>query len=130
MTTTKSRQEVIETGMILHYLAEEILKILPDGTGDQFGIGEDDFIIELYPFAELIEKRITEAYADGKQANGVFVFDAMPEVAIWFVEAAMRVPEPPLNTPLKLNVRFPELDEFDLDLARVIEVHMPYNKRL
>lgn len=125
MTTIKSRQETIETAMILHYLTEEILKVLPEYSSldNLFGIGEDDFVIELYPYAELIEKRTTEAFADGKHANGVFVFDAMPELAIWFVEAAMREGVEPVDAPLALSAGFPEIDEFDLDLARVIEVH-------
>lgn len=119
----KSKAEITETALYLHCFATAVLKAMPEGTGDTFGIGEDDFIIELYPFAELIQKRTTEAWADGRHSTGVFCYDAMPDLADWFVAAAARIPPPQLNRSMRLSDGLPELDEFDLDLARVIEIH-------
>ena len=100
-----------EVAMHLHYFAEEVLKQLPDSIGDLFGIGEDCLVLELYPFAELIFKYMCEAIDDKKEFNGVFVYDVMEELAGLWITTATKDPG---------TCEVPELDEFELDIARVV----------
>lgn len=114
-------QEVIkpntaEVAMNLHYLAEEILSSLHDRCiGVLFGIGEDDFIMELYPYAEMIVKMTDEAHANGKNFRFVFVYEAMENLAEFFWSAVKRQ-----NAP-QFECKMPEMDEFVLDIQRTID---------
>ena len=106
-----------EVAMNLHYLAEAILKHLSEDEciGDIFGIGEDDFIMELYPYANLIVQLTDKAYFDGKQFSGVFVYDCMEVVAqnFWFIVENQDA------KPLEFNM--PDIDAFKLKVLLAIE---------
>jgi len=108
-----------EVAMMNHYFAEEVIKQLPEDCGDLFGIGEDCLVMELYPFADLILKHTYEAYNAGRETNGVFVYDAMEELAGLFIAMVMR------SNPLKTVSAFemPELAEFEFDVVRVVAKH-------
>tara|TARA_R110000803_G_scaffold5230_3_gene17332 strand:- start:122 stop:808 length:687 start_codon:yes stop_codon:yes gene_type:complete len=107
-----------EIAMYLSYFTEEILKQLPECTGDLFGIDEDCFVIELYPFAESIFKHTYEAKAEGSDFTGVFGYDAMEELAGLWISTVMR--QQPIATTTT-TYEMPELDEFELDIVRVVD---------
>ena len=116
-TQVKDRLEI---GMYLHYFATEVIKQLPECTGDLFGIGEDALVLDLYPFAELIVNVSNKAYEDGKHFTGVFVYDAMEELVGLFIATIMRQQPEGDNT---MAYEMPELDEYELDVVRVVDSH-------
>ena len=109
-----------EVNMYSHYLAIEIIKELPELTGDMFGLGECDFIYELLPYAELIVSMTNEAHDNGKQFNCTFVYDAMEDIAEYFIAIVLRQQ---ITVCAAMAYEMPDIDEFKLDVARVIEVH-------
>jgi len=112
----KSTSEA-EIAMNLHYLAEAIIKCIPDDTcvGNIFGVGEDDLVMQLYPYAQLIVKLSDKAYDEGANFSGVFVYEAMEELAELFMGIVDRQNASPLECEM------PDIDEFELDILRVIK---------
>ncbi len=106
--------------LYLHCFATEVLKQLPESTGDLFGIGEDYFIVLLYPFAEMIASTKDKAEELGKQFQGVFVYDCMEELAGLFIATIMRQK---IEICAAMAYELPELDEFELDVSRVVSRH-------
>jgi len=105
--------------MYLHYFAEEVIKQSPDSIGDLFGIGEDCFVLELFPFAQLINKCVDIALEDDRHLSGVFVYDAMEELAGLFIALIMR------NnlSAVPMAYEMPKLDQFELAVVQVVEKH-------
>lgn len=103
-----------EIAMIVHYLAVELLKS-DHCIGDMFGIGEDDFVMELYPYANKIAKMTDEAYLNGSRFQGVHVYECMRGIAEFFWGIVERQNARPMDSAM------PEMDEFELDVARVID---------
>ena len=114
---TIEKPEQAYTAMLLHYFAKKVLYELPENTGDTFGIGEDDFIMALYPYAELIVKLANQAVDRGKDFDGLRIYDAFDLMAECLVISVLRQSGAPMEYEL------PELDEFELDILRVIESH-------
>ena len=108
-----------EIAMNLHYLAEAIISYINDETctGDIFGIGEDDLVMELYPYAQLIVKLTDDAYQAGRQFSGVFVYDSIQEIAENFMGIVER------QNVGQCAAVMPDIDEFELDVARVISAY-------
>ena len=103
--------------LYLHCFTTEVLKQLPESTGDLFGIGEDVFIVLLYPFSKLIVDAHDKTTGDGKQFQGVFVYDVMEELAGLFIAAVMRQK---ITVCATMAYELPELDMFELDVNRVV----------
>ena len=103
--------------LYLHCFATEVLKQLDEGTGDLFGIGEDCFIVQLYPYAELISSAHDKALEDKRNFKGTFVYDVMEELAGLFVDSIMRQQ---ITVCADMAYELPELDEFKLDVDRVV----------
>ncbi len=106
--------------LYLHCFATEVLKQLPESTGDLFGIGEDYFIVLLYPFAEMISHTKDKAEELGLHFQGVFVYDCMEELAGLFIATIMRQK---IEVCAAMAYELPELDEFELDVVRVVASH-------
>ena len=117
--TTEQAWYQTEIAMNLHYLAEAILNYIPDdsGTGDIFGIGEDCFIRELYPYAQLIAELTDQADSKGHKFKGIFVYEAMEPLAELFMGIVDR------QEAEECAAEMPDIDEFELDILRVIESH-------
>lgn len=110
-----------EDALYLHCFATEVLKQLPEGTGDLFGIGEDHFIMGLFPFAQLIAKTKGEAVDDKKYFAGTFVYDCMEELAGLWIATVMRQQ---IEICAAMAYEMPELDEYELDVVRVVNSHI------
>ncbi len=104
--------------LYLHCFATEVLKQLPESTGDLFGIGEDVFIVLLYPFSKLIVDAHDKATGEDKlNFSGTFVYDVMEELAGLFISAVMRQQ---ITVCATMAYELPELDMFELDVNRVV----------
>ena len=100
--------------LYLHCFATEVVSQLDESTGDLFGIGEDCFIVKLYPYSELIATIHEEELAKKRKFSGTFVYDVMEELAGLFISSIMR------QEADTMEHEFPELDEFKLDVVRVV----------
>ncbi len=116
----KQRASSDEVAMTLCYFATEVIDQLPETCGDLFGLGEDDFIMALYPYAKLIVSMTDEAHESGRNFKYVFVYEAMAELAEFFIAAVLRQE---ITICAAMAYELPEIDEFALDVARVIEAH-------
>jgi len=102
------------------YLTSEILKKVPS-TGDIFGLAEDDLVIEIYPYSNLIWRKCTE-FCDGEIGD---FYSFIADCAAIITDT---IEDLDGNQIDKANVKFIELmdiDEFELDVVRVINCHTP-----
>jgi len=107
-----------EKAMYHFYFVTEVIRTIPENQciGDLFGIGEDCFVIELYPFSNLFYRKVDEAYRNGHEFSGCAVYEIVKPLAEYFWEQIERQELKPLEVSL------PDKDEFELDLNRVIEM--------
>ena len=71
--------------------------------------------MELYHYAELVVELADKAIEQGEQFSGVFVYEAMEELAAFFVASVLRQEAKPMECAL------PDMDEWELDVQRVID---------
>ena len=94
-----------------YYLCDAVLKALPEGhtVGDLFGLGEDEFISEMYQYSKAFYLYVDQLWNNGAQFSGVVVYDVCESLADLFVSTSAELEE------------LPELDAFKLDLVRVMD---------
>jgi len=68
----------------------------------------------------LIVKCTYEAHDKEQYFNGVFVYDAMEELAGLWIATVMRQK---IEVSAQMAYELPELDEFELDVVRVVASH-------
>ncbi|BEI26563.1 hypothetical protein DDN26_14470 [Vibrio cholerae] len=101
------------------YLCTAVLKEMEKrdlNTGDNLGIGEDVFVTELYPYSNLLYRHVN-AHTDlpnthWKESD---FYDVCDQLAAFFVDAIEQQETAPLESVM------PELDEFELDIQRVLQ---------
>ena len=105
---------------ILHYyLTFHIIEWASEGescVGDKFGIGEDDLVMQLWCYAEAIEKAWIEFERD-RNAPGVFAYDvadgSAPKLMIEMMEH-----------PNAIEDSLPALDEWQKKVNRLVDLYM------
>ena len=93
--------------------------------GDVLGMGEDDFVMELFALSEAFWLKGEDLYAEGKAFSGLAVFDVVAELAEFFwgyVEHTLLMHE---RTERKeFHFEFDSrLYWFKLDIDRVFETY-------
>lgn len=116
-TLSIEKLEQAYIAMVHYYFVKKVIHELPECTGDMFGIGEDDFVMALYSYTELVVKLTIQASDEGKNFDGIRIYDAFDLMAECLVVAVLQCKSAPMECEL------PELDEFELDILRVIESH-------
>ncbi|ELA9367548.1 hypothetical protein QUN99_003438 [Vibrio parahaemolyticus] len=101
------------------YFCTSVLQEIADrgiDSGDLTGVGEDVFIVEMYPYSNLLRQHIdvlesdpTSNWTDSK------LFDVCNNLAAFFVDAIER------QDTTNDRAVMPELDEFHLDIQRVLQ---------
>lgn len=107
--------------MYHYYFSSHIINKI-DGSGDTFGLAEDDLVIELYAYSNLIWLKIT--VFDGCDISDFHSFIA--DCAAIITDEINNLIED--NKGPDSDMGFFELmdiDEFELDLTRVIHCHTP-----
>ena len=110
----EKRDKIAATAMLHFYFTQVVLKVAEDlelNVGEEFLIGEDDFIAELYSYTKIID--LTEDIVQEKLVLSSR-FQYLEELAqiFWQIYGLQDEPE-------EAN-ELPDLDHFALDVKRVI----------
>ena len=105
---------------VLHYyLTNRILTWVneDDGcVGDIFGIGEDDLVMQLWDYAEALEKAWVEFERD-RSSPGVFAYDVSDN-------SASRLMIEMMEHPSAIEDSLPALDEWQEKINRLVDLYM------
>ncbi len=100
------------------YLTQAVLKTIAESgqtVGDIFGIGEDTFVTELYPYSNLLYRCVSEHEANPdcnwKESD---IFETVNELAELFMAIVER------DTASPLEAHMPDIVEFELDIKRIL----------
>lgn len=103
-----------------HYFVTAILKYASENefqVADVFGVGEDEFVVSLYPFSNMIY-RIVDAHSQtdaGRHWKDSQLFGLMVNVAYSFWGAVER------EDYDEMEAEMPCPDEFELDVQRYLD---------
>lgn len=113
--------DAAEVGMYQHYFATELLKQLPDSCLDLFNVGEDCFVMNLYPYADLITKHVLLSLEDkDSELQVIFAYEAMEELAGLWMATVMRQK---IQVHDEMQYQMPALDQFELAVIQVMAKH-------
>jgi hypothetical protein len=106
------------TKALVHfYFATELLKDLSEkelSIGDVIGVGEDVFLLDLYPYSNLIHKVMADFDIDvcDIRTHELYVYDSLADCFWGIVERDSQANE---------FAVMPDKDEFELDVNRLID---------
>lgn len=111
LTEQPSERNHAEIGMYHYFFADAILNSIPNGDniGDIFGMGQDSFVMELYPLTEAFWLKVDSLYQSGHDFKGVIVYDLMDKVAECFWLSVVNCGG------------IPSVDDFVLELGNVVD---------
>lgn len=98
------------TTAVLQYAEENGISI-----GDSFGHGEDDFVVELYPYSTLIYRCVDELVKGPNFWVESALFDVVDNLTDCFWEIIEREQHEPMETSMSCQTC---KDEFELDIKR------------
>lgn len=107
-----------ENAMYLYYLATAIIQQTPAlfYSNELRNEGEDGFVMDLFPFAQVLLDQINKVYYEGKRWWCVMAYDICDPLAQWFWDT--------VETQLhhQPNVfKMPDLADFQLEVIRLID---------
>ena len=104
------------TKALVHfYFATELLKAMSEkelAIGDVIGVGEDVFLLDLYPYSNLIHKIMADFDIDVCDIRTHELYDSLADCFWGIVER---------DTQAKEFAVMPDKDEFELDVNRLID---------
>ncbi|HAS6097062.1 MULTISPECIES: hypothetical protein [Vibrio] len=103
----KAKYHFYFTTAVLKHAEENGISI-----GDSFGHGEDDFVVDLYPYSNLIYRCVDELEQAPNRWKESDLFDVVDNLSDCFWGIIEREEHEPMEASM------PCLDEFELDIKR------------
>ncbi|OKQ18231.1 hypothetical protein [Vibrio antiquarius] len=106
------------------YFTTAVLKHAEDNhinIGDCFGYGEDNFVVDLYPYSNLIYRCVDEIERAPNKWKESELFDLVDNLSDCFWGIIEREGYDEMDTSM------PCLDEFELDIKRALNVFVEIN---